>query len=94
MSATSYGQVPPNFIRTEADRIKAIDSMASVGTTSPRIDRNSNTWKAVKQHIAEIVSTEYMPTLRNRSMDHGQNQYAKGAMDALDSLLNFGGEEV
>jgi hypothetical protein len=82
----------PNPDEARKEYLDNIDGQAE--RIQYKVDRNSLTWKAVKQHIEELVATDYMGTLRNRSADHGQNQYAKGAMDALDSLLSFGGEEV
>ncbi len=84
----------PDFVRTEAQRKALIDSLALDNSGDYRVDRRSPTWQAVKSFLEEQVKVHYMPTLRNVSMDHGQTQYARGAMDVLDRLLEFGGEEV
>ena len=92
MSGTVYGPAPtPDFVRTEEDRERLIEAMAQGETHLLGIDPNSATWLAVKAHIKEMVDFDYMSTLRNRAMDHGQTQYARGAIDALDCLLGFGG---
>ena len=62
--------------------------------SNSRIERHSNTWQAVKGFIKEQVEVDHMPLLRKSGIDHGQTEYARGAMDALDSLLRFGGEDI
>lgn len=83
-----------HFIKERAERELALQNMALGEQAVNRIDRNSSTWKAIKQYIKEQVATDYMPTLRNRGIDHDGTQYARGGIDALDGLLQFGGEEV
>lgn len=60
---------------------------------SMKVNRLSSDWIATKMFVEEEMQN-HMQTLRNVSIDHGQTQYARGAMDALESLLRFGGEEV
>jgi hypothetical protein len=78
----------------EEQRSKLIDALARDDNHQFKVDRDGATWKAVKQEIERLKETDYQSTLRNRKTDHGQTQYARGALDALDSLLEFGGEEV
>jgi len=86
----------PDLMRSPEDmRQEYLDNITK-GYSQPRyrVDTESLTWKAIKQEIQRLNSTDYMNTLRSKNKDHGQTQYARGAMDALDCLLQFGGEEV
>lgn len=60
----------------------------------PVINRGSDTWKAVVAYITEQIDEDHMPVLRNNITDHGQTQYARGALDALEGLLEFGGKPI
>lgn len=84
----------PGFKPTlnEIERRKVF--LATDNQGNHKIDRDSGTWLAVKEFIKEQVSTAYMPTLRGKKVEFDETQYARGAMDALDSLLEFAGEEV
>lgn len=81
---TSYG----------VDQILERMTAAEVGEFSPKIDRNSQTWKAVKKYIEDQISCEFSPMLRKRDSDHNKTQYARGGFDALEGLLEFGGENI
>ncbi len=77
----------------EGRRIKeamALDPM--LGTA--RIERHGGTWVAIREAIREWQKEEYLPALRNKNLDFSEVQYARGAMDALDRLLELGGEGV
>lgn len=77
-TTTSFGQLAREFNRS----------------STPKVQRNSETWKAIKLEIEQMINGDHLPALRNRNLDHGRTQYARGAMDALESLLRFGGEDV
>jgi len=89
---TILGEIPA----LDRDRLRQeyLDNITSDDQRRHSVDRTSLTWKAIKQEIEQLNSTDYMNTLRSKNADHGQTQYARGAMDALDCLLRFGGEEV
>lgn len=87
---TMYGETPP-LVRTEQERLDLIDRLAKDENHQFQVDRNSATWRAIKQEIERLTEMDYMSTLRNRNADHGRTQYARGAMDAFDCLLQFGG---
>ena len=94
-NATVYGPpVKPMPETKDANRQEYLDNIGVNEAIQFKVDRTSLTWKAVLQEIERLAKTDYMNTLRNRNADHGQNQYAKGALDALDCLLRFGGNEV
>jgi len=93
MSATNYGQ-PPQRMLNEEQQAKLIDELSRDKEHQFKVDRNGATWKAIMQEIERLRETDYQSTLRNKNTDHGQTQYARGALDALDCLLVFGGEEV
>jgi len=76
----------------QQDRIRKAIAMGD--TTGHRVDPNSSTWRAIKEFIRSKGREEYIPSLRNKQLEYPEVQYARGAMDALDSLLEFGGEEV
>ena len=78
----------------DENRKEYLDNIGIDNEIRYRVDQHSLTWKAIKQEIEQLNSTDYMNTLRSKNADHGQTQYARGAMDALDCLLRFGGEEV
>jgi hypothetical protein len=82
----------PNPDEARKEYLDNIDGQAE--RIQYKVDRNSLTWKAVKQEAKRLGDMDYMNTLRNRNEDHGRTQYARGAMDALDCLLRFGGEDV
>jgi len=75
----------------EEERIKEAIALSD---PAPRIDRNSGTWKAIKNFMKDRAKDDYVPTLRNKQLEYPQVQYARGALDAFDSLLEFAGEEV
>ncbi len=82
----------PNFINERAERELAKEQLALGDQAVNRIDRNSNTWKAIKEYIKQQTAEDYMPTLRHKGIGHDETQYARGGLDALESLLEFGGE--
>lgn len=62
--------------------------------SSPYIDKESLTWQAIRSAIKEKARDEYFPALRNKQLDMSDVQYARGGLDALESLLNIAGEEL
>lgn len=53
------------------------------------IDRNSITWKTVADHVAEkLTAAETM--LKQRGLGRRQTEYERGAIDALQSVLDLG----
>jgi hypothetical protein len=76
---------------TEEQRIR---EAIALDDPAPRIDRNSGTWKAIREFMKEKAKDDYMPTLRNQQLDYSQVQYARGALDAFDSLLEHAGENI
>ncbi len=52
------------------------------------------TWQAIRSAIKEKARDEYFPALRNKQLDMSDVQYARGGLDALESLLNIAGEEL
>ena len=93
MSGMNYGP-PPKVTLNETQRDKLIDALARDDGHKFQVDRNGPTWKAIMQEIKRLTEHDYQLTLRNRNRDHDQTQYARGALDAFDCLLRFGGEEV
>jgi len=94
-TTTNFGEMPRNWkTRTEAEQNRLIDELSRDDGHKFQVDRNSPTWKAIMQEIKELTEIDYQLTLRNRNRDHDQTQYARGALDAFDCLLRFGGEEV
>lgn len=96
---TKYGPPPisiagPDRFKDafEGTRIKETLALDPVRGPS-RIERHGSTWQAVKAHIKE-AQAEHIASLRNKKLDHSETQYARGAMDALDRLLEFAGEDI
>lgn len=78
---------------TEGRRIKeALALDAEKGPT--RIERNGATWRAIKAKIKDMQDGDYLPSLRNKNVDYPDTQYARGAIDALERLLEFAGEDI
>ena len=97
---TTYGQEPgisiagPNHIRETQEAALTLEAMAMESKARHRIDRQSSTWLAIKEFMKKQADGDYMPMLRNRTVEYPETQYARGALDAFDSLLEFAGEEV
>lgn len=45
--------------------------------------------RKLKTFIKTKMEEEYLPTLRNKCIEYPDVQYARGGMDALESLLQF-----
>ena len=84
----------PTQAQIDEARRDYLDNVDQDNAINYQVDRNAATWRAIKQEIARLKESDYDRTLRNRESDHGRTQYARGALDALDCLLMFGGEEV
>ena len=89
---TEYGGQPPKI--KEKEEAAEFFSPLHLTEVESKIDRASQTWKAVRQYVEEQVRQNYLPTLRNRAISHDETQYARGGFDALESLLAFGGESI
>jgi hypothetical protein len=95
MEPRGYGPVPP-YLRPSNPREEAAEfferNRQPGEERDAKIDRGSPTWKAVKAYIARQVADNYMPMLKNRGVSHDDTQYARGGVEALESLLEFAGE--
>lgn len=60
----------------------------------PRVNHNSDTWKAIKMYVEKEIAANYLPTLKNKGISHDDTQHARGGIEALERLLEFGGESI
>jgi hypothetical protein len=82
----------PNFVSNKQVLEEARRREAMGGQPESRIDIRSNTWIASKKYIKDKIANDYMQVLRTRNIGQDETQYARGAIDALESLLEFGGD--
>lgn len=88
---TTFGS---KIISSEAERVAEINRQTLGDGPEPKIDRNSQTWKAVINYIKNQQEVEFMPMLRKRDSSSDRTQYARGGLDALDGLMEHGGEDI
>lgn len=76
---------------TDKDRNAMIDRQA-IGDLSrePKVDPNSDTWKAVLNFVQDQHDSNFMSLLRNRNSTTDELYYANGGLDCLESLLELG----
>lgn len=69
-------------LRAEFQRRMEALAMGDLRATPPLTDR-------IKQFIKGKTDSDYMPVLRSKRMEFPDVQYARGAIDAFESLLEF-----
>jgi len=89
MTANVYGT---DYVAEKMRREEELRRVAMGGQPESRIDIRSNTWIASKKYIKDKIANDYMQVLRTRNIGQDETQYARGAIDALESLLEFGGD--
>ena len=79
--------------RTKSPDEKRVERLANEPTGRLRrltVDKDSETWAAINRFIEDETANHAMSILRNRSSEHGDTQYARGMLDAFESLLSLG----
>ncbi len=72
------------FQKLQAEHGKRLEKLAmeDLAEISPLVTR-------LKKFIQEKKDQDLIPALRNKTFEFPEVQYARGALDALDSLLEF-----
>ena len=89
--STNYGVVPERFgIRNleEMERLREKEIVRSLRSPiTSRIDTKSREWQAIEYEIRTLIDGDYIMVLRRKGIEHGETEYARGAIDALERLL-------
>ena len=80
-------------VLSEIERRKEALAM-SEDVSHLKVDRGSLSWQAIRHYIRKDAMLSFQSLLRKRGSEFGETQYARGALDALESLLEWAGEEV
>jgi hypothetical protein len=84
----------PEFVRERAERELERERAVIHDSIAHSIDPQSSTWKSLAAQIRIMVADSYQPVLRSRTANYEDTQYARGAIDALETVLELGGETI